>query len=82
MFEKGKVIDIHVYTETKKGTGEFKLELATVKTLPDGRVSDIGYIYIKSQGWLVKPRKCKSYKRKKAVSLAKVVRVRRVAHVV
>ena len=63
MFEKGKVIDIHVYTETKKGTGEFKLELATVKTLPDGRVSEIGYIYLKSQGWLVKPRQCKSYKK-------------------
>ena len=76
MFEKGKVMDIHVYTELRKGTGEFKLELASVKTLPDGSVSELGYIFHQEPRLARKPRKCKSYKTKKGGVFAKVVGVR------
>ena len=65
LMEKGKFVDIHVYTETNKGTGEYKFELATVETHPDGKVKHIGYINIQSKGWIIKPRACVSTKTKK-----------------
>ena len=65
LMEKGKFVDIHVYTETNRGTGEYKFELATVETHPDGKVKHIGYINIQSKGWIIKPRACVSTKTKK-----------------
>ena len=66
LMEKGKFVDIHVYTETNKGTGAYKFELAAVETHPDGNVKSIGYINIQSKGWIIKPRTCIRTKTKKS----------------
>eukprot|EP00944_MAST-04C_sp_MAST-4C-sp1_P010242 g10242.t1 len=58
MFEKGKVANMHVYSETKKGTGEYNFELATLETHGGGEIKSIGYINVQSKGWIVKPRTC------------------------
>ena len=71
LMEKGKFVDIHVYTETKKSTGNYKFELATVETHSNGNVKNIGYINIKSKGWIIKPRRCISVKKKKGGAFGK-----------